>query len=181
MLCNHCNTCGVVLPPLALMLADRYSNIIQAVIIAGVFCSSPIVNDTAVAAISLLPLRPLFMLKPPKAAIKYYLTRSEVRSDFVKDVQTVIKFTSSKVISNRVRSVLNLDKSVCPNIPNTPTVLLQAEDDNLIPWETQNALENHLLHAQSHWLKSPHFVLQTHPRDSVEYIVGFLTSSLNNS
>ena len=163
--------------PLALMLADRYPSIIQAVIIVGGFCSSPIVNNTAVAALSLIPLRPLFMLKPPKAAIKHYLTGNEVSPAFVKNVQDIIRKAPAKTISNRVRAILDLDESMCPNLPDTPILLLQAEDDGIIPWETQNALENHFPHADSHWIESPHFILQTHPKLAAQHILKFLEAN----
>lgn len=164
--------------PLAIMLADRYPNIIDAIVIAGGFCSSPILSETATAALSLIPLRPLFMLRPPKSAIRHYLTGDDADPAFVKTVQRAISATPSRVISDRVRAVLDLDESSCPTISQTPALLLQSEDDNILPWEAQNALVNHLSHAQAHWLKSPHFILQRHPGTSARLIIPFLKSIL---
>lgn len=157
--------------PLALRLAANFPDTVRAVICAGGFCSSPIST-----AFALLPLRPLFMLKPPLMAIQHFLLGEEASEDSVKALQAILHGVPSHIISQRIRSVLALNAADTANIGNTPALLLQAQDDNIIPWETQNQLENHLPSAEVHWLDSPHLLFQTHPKKSAKIIQTFLAS-----
>jgi pimeloyl-[acyl-carrier protein] methyl ester esterase len=155
--------------PLALRLADKFPQQINALVIGGGFCSSP-----ANPAFSLFPLRLLFMLVPPPSAVRHFLTGPESSSELVDKVRATIKNVSSKILSQRIRSVLTLEEEKTPIAPDTPILLLQAEHDAIISWETQNQLEQHLPHAQSHWLNSPHLIMQVHPEICASSIAEFL-------
>jgi pimeloyl-ACP methyl ester carboxylesterase len=156
--------------PIALKLADKFPKQVKAIIIGGGFCTSP-----ANPIISLLPLRPLFMIAPPRSAVEYFLTGSGSSPELMNKVRSTIKKVSSKNISQRVRSILTLDEEQTPTVSETPVLLFQAENDAVIPWEIQNQLENHLPHAECHWLDSPHLIFQAHPKTCALHIVEFLT------
>jgi len=114
------------------------------------------------------------MLAPPPSALRHYLTGPTCSLEFILKIRTVLKKVSSKRITQRLRSILALEEQHVPNIPNTPILLLQAEQDEVIPWEKQNQLEQHLPHAQIHWLESPHLIFQVHPKISARIILEFL-------
>lgn len=157
--------------PLALRLADVFPQQISAVVIGGGFCASP-----ANPGLALLPLRPLLMITPPRSAVRHYLVGAESTSELVDQVRSVIKKVSSNILTQRISSTLTLEEEQTPTIADTPVLLLQAQHDALIPWEIQNQLEQHLPHAQTHWLDSPHLIFQTHPDICASYIVEFLTT-----
>ena len=156
--------------PLDLKLADKSPHKIQALIIGGGFCASP-----ASPSFALLPLRPLFLIAPPRTAVSHFLTGPNSSANLVTKVRSAVKKVPSKILSQRVRSILTLEEEQTPTIKNTPVLLLQAENDTLIPWEIQNQLEQHLPHATSHWLESPHLIFQAHPKTCASHILEFLS------
>ncbi len=162
--------------PLALQIAANFPDQIKAVIIAGGFCSTPISS-----AVALLPLRPLFMLKPPLMAIQHFLLDRESDEKLLKKVQSVIHRVPTHILNQRIRSILALDPADTPSINDTPTLLLQAQNDKLVRWEVQNQLENHLPHAEVHWLDSPHLLFQSHPKQAANLINRFLEKVVNNT
>lgn len=155
--------------PLALKLADRFPQQVKAVIIGGGFCASPTNPGFA-----LLPLRPLFMIAPPRSAVRHFLTGNESPPELVAKVHSAVKKVSSRVLTQRIRSILTLEEQQTPTIPKTPILLLQAEHDAVIPWEIQNQLEQHLPHAKCHWIESPHLIFQAQPQTCASRIVAFL-------
>lgn len=157
--------------PLALRLAHRFPESVEAVVIAASFCASPINPGLA-----LLPLRPLFMVSPPTTALKHFLTGQEASQELLENLKSTVKELPSRILSQRVRSILSLEQNNCPSLPHTPILLLQAQHDNLIPWETQTMLEQHYPHADVRWLDSPHLLLQTRPEEAAGYIKDFLST-----
>ena len=156
--------------PLALRLAANHPDQIKAVVICAGFCAS-----SASPSLALLPLRPLFMVSPPRAAVTHFLLGSDTSRDQVDLIRDNIKKIPAKPLSQRVRTILSLEESDTPVIPNTPVLLLQAQNDAVIPWEHQNQLEGHLPHSVTHWVDSPHLILQTNPQECAEHILQFLT------
>ncbi len=155
--------------PLALKLADKFTPQVKAVIIGGGFCASPTNPGFA-----LLPLRPLFMIAPPRSAVRHFLTGAESSPELVDKVRSAVKKVSSKTLTQRISSILTLEEEQTPTIPKIPVLLLQAEHDAIIPWEIQNQLEQHLPHAVSHWLDSPHLIFQAQPETCASHIITFL-------
>ncbi len=154
---------------IALQLAEKFPEKIDGVIISGGFCSSPVPT-----IFSYIPLRPFFFIKPPLTIIRRYLTGSTCPLDLVKDVRSVMKKVSTKRITQRLRSIFALEEESVPSISSTPIMLLQAEHDEVISWEKQNQLEQHLPHAEAHWLDAPHLIFQVQPSDSATLILEFL-------
>lgn len=155
--------------PLALQMAARFTHSVSAVVIAASFCASP-----SPASLALLPLRPLFMLRPPAATIRHFLTGSSIPDQLTQTVRQTISSLPALTLSRRVRSVLSLEEQHCPSLTNTPILILQAKHDNLIPWQFQNQLEQHYPHARVHWLESPHLIFQRAPKQCCAKIKQFL-------
>jgi len=171
---NHSGSQSIIIAesfssPLAIRLADKFPQTIKGIVIAGGFCSSPFHSH-----FSLLPLRLLFMMPPPSRIIQYFLTGPHCSTHLMNQILTILKKVSSKNLTERVRSILLLAEKPLPTIPNTPTLLLQAESDNLISWDTQNILQQHLPHSISHWLPTDHLLLQLSPESSVSHIITFI-------
>jgi len=156
--------------PIALRLADAYPEKVSGVVIASGFCASPVNMSFA-----LLPLRPLFMLSPPRAALRHFLLGDDATKEKLNELRAILNSIPSKILSQRLRNVLSLEEAKLPSIPETSLLLLQAQQDGLIPWEVQNQLESHLPHSETHWIDSPHLLFQTRPKLSAKHIVEFIT------
>lgn len=159
--------------PLAIRLAAQRPDECIGIVLAASFCDAPLNPGFAI-----LPLRPLFMVKPSRHALKHFLI-----GDDASDVQTLelceaIKTIPSGTLAKRVRAVLNLDEGDNPSIPNTPILILQAQSDNLVPWEAQSRLISSYPKASVHWVESPHLILQREPQQCVEHIQLFLEKIL---
>ncbi|MBK1855859.1 alpha/beta hydrolase [Verrucomicrobiaceae bacterium 5K15] len=157
--------------PIALRLAASRPEEICGIVLAAGFCDAP-VNP----GIALLPLRPLFMVKPPKAALRHYLIGDDAGEEQVSALRSVIKKLPSSTLADRVRTVLELQERDNPGIPEIPMMLLQAQSDNLVPWEAQQRLEACYPHAHVHWIESPHLILQRHPKQCMQHIRDFAES-----
>ncbi|GAA5495119.1 hypothetical protein Rhal01_01291 [Rubritalea halochordaticola] len=157
--------------PLALRLSKKHQDQVEGLILAASFCASPIH-----AGLALLPLRPLFMLSPPSPALKHFLIGQTPAPELLATLKQVAKELPSRIMSQRVRAVLTLEERDCPPLPNTPILLLQAQHDNLIPWEVQTMLEQRYPHATTHWMQTPHLLLQSAPEAAAKYIKRFLSA-----
>jgi pimeloyl-ACP methyl ester carboxylesterase len=155
--------------PLALLLAAAPRLRVDHLILAAGFASSP-----GPAGFSLLPLRPLLDLRPPKAAIRRLLTGERAPVALVEAVRTEIQAARGKLLAARVRAALGLSESELPAPAAVPTLLLQARHDAILPWEVQSALERHLAQAEVAWIDGPHLLLQAAPEACAEAISRFL-------
>ncbi len=157
--------------PISLYLADLYPEKVSAVIVASGFCASPVNMSFA-----LLPLRPLFILSPPRAALRHFLLGDDATKEKLNELRATLNSIPSKMLSQRLRSVLTLEETNIPSIPKTPLLLLQAQNDGLIPWEDQNQLESHLPHSETHWIDSPHLLFQSRPKIAAKHIIEFISN-----
>ncbi|MFK7910793.1 MAG: alpha/beta fold hydrolase [Akkermansiaceae bacterium] len=155
--------------PLATRLASLRPEEVSAVVLASSFCDAPL-NP----GIALLPLRPLFMVKPPRKALQHFLIGEESNDDEVQELRKIMRSISSSTLSRRVRAILELETEDSPQLKGLPMLILQAKDDNLIPWEAQQRLEARYPEARVHWIDSPHMILQKHPAVCIENIIDFV-------
>ena len=158
--------------PLALRLAKRFPSSVRSLVLAASFCASPKNPNLA-----LLPLRPLLMLKPPIRTLKYFFTSADVSDQFILQLKDTISKIPAKVLSERIRSILSLKQSDCPSLQDIPMLILQATDDNLIPWQTQNQLQIQYQHASTYWLDAPHLILQSNQEQCLAIIEEFITNN----
>jgi pimeloyl-ACP methyl ester carboxylesterase len=158
--------------PLALNLAAMPQLRVASLTLVSGFCRAP-----HTAALSLLPLRPLFAIRPPKAAIRHILTGKSSSNVVVTAVQNEAEATGSALLARRVRIVLALDPEDCPPPrAEIPVLLLQAQYDAILPWETQAALERALPAARVVWLDGPHLLLQVCADACAQEFARFLAS-----
>lgn len=163
--------------PLALMLAIDYQAQIHSMVLGAGFCANP-VNPI----LAFIPLTPVFLIKPPRTAVRHFLVDSESADELVNQVRNTVSKTPANILSQRLNSVFTLEESFTSHSRsfdiNTPILLLQAQNDALIPWKAQNLLEQHLPHATVRWVNSPHLIFQSHPDICAQHIVTFLKSML---
>lgn len=156
--------------PLAMMFASKRADEVAGLVQAASFCHAPL-NP----GIALLPLRPLFMVKPHRKALEHFLIGNDASDEEIEELTQVIQSIPSATLAKRVRAILELEEADSPELKDMPMLLLQAQEDNLVPWEAQQRLEAHYPNARVHWIPSPHMILQRHPTDCVEKIMDFVS------
>jgi len=157
--------------PLALLLAARERQRVIALVLAGGFCSSPVSP-----ALSLIPVRPLFLIRPPTTILRKFLAGADASKALIQRMSQAIRSVSSGTLTERVRVILALQEKDCPAPEGVPTLLLQARQDAMISWETQSRLERHFVEPTVIWIDSPHLLLATRPEACREAVLGFLES-----
>ena len=157
--------------PLALAYAASQPEGVAAIVLGASFCEAP--HNPGIA---LLPLRPLFMIKPPRKALEHFLIGSDASGEKVRELGNTISTISASTLTKRVRAVLELEEADAPSLPDIPMLILQAKDDNLIPWEAQQRLELRYPDAHVHWIPAPHLIFQRHPEVCMEKMQDFTRS-----
>ena len=160
--------------PLAVMLASKRPDEVAGIVQASSFCHAPL-NP----GIALLPLRPLFMVKPHRKALEHFLIGKDASDEEIEELSQVIQSIPSATLTKRVRAILEFQEEDSPELKGIPMLLLQAQEDNLVPWEAQQRLEAHFPDARVHWLPSPHMMLQRHPIACLEKIMDFVSTTIS--
>jgi pimeloyl-ACP methyl ester carboxylesterase len=155
--------------PLALRIAAQERQRVTALVLAGGFCSSPLSP-----ALSLIPVRPLFVIRPPATILRKFLAGPDAPKSLIQRLSKAIRSVSSGTLTERVRVILALQEKDCPAPEGMPTLLLQARQDAMIPWETQSRLERHFVEPTVVWIDSPHLLLATRPEACREAVLAFL-------
>jgi pimeloyl-ACP methyl ester carboxylesterase len=156
--------------PLAMKLAEQEQQRVEALVLAGGFCSSPVSP-----ALSLIPVQPLFLIPPPAAVLRKFLVGPDAPDQLITRLSEAIHSVPSAILAERVRVVLALEEKDCPAPADVPTLLLQAKQDAIIPWETQSRLERHFMEPTVIWIDSPHLLLATRPEACREAVLAFLS------
>lgn len=154
--------------PLALRFTSQRTDEVAGIVLAATFCDTPL-NP----GIALLPLRPLFMVKPPGKALRHFLIGDDASAVEVAELKAVVQAIPSSTLTKRVRTILQLMERDNPQLPDLPMLILQSQSDNLIPWEAQRKLEACYPKANTHWIESPHLIMQRCPKQCVKRIVKF--------
>lgn len=156
--------------PLVMRLGEQERQRVQALVIAGGFCASP-----ASPALSLIPVQPLILIPPPAAVLRKFLAGPDASDALIARLSDAIRSVPSAVLAERVRVILALQESDCPSPRDVPTLLLQAKQDAILPWEAQSRLERHFTEPEVIWLDSPHLLLATRPEACREAVLAFLS------
>jgi len=155
--------------PLAMRLAKSQGARVSALVIVGGFCASP-----APVGLALMPLRPLFLLKPPSRLVRRFLVGPDASREMVDAVTSAVRSVPSATLTERARVVLTLKEDDCPTFNALPILLIQARQDALLPWDAQSQLERHFPDAESVWIESPHLLLATRTRECRSAVLEFL-------
>ncbi len=156
--------------PLVMLLASQEKQRVSALLLAGGFCSSPVSP-----ALSLIPVQPLFLIPPPATILRKFLVGPDAPDHLVTQLSEAIRSVSSAILAERVRVILALEETDCPAPADVPTLLLQAKQDAIIPWETQSRLELHFVEPTVVWIDSPHLLLATRAEACREAVLTFLS------
>ncbi|MBT8037760.1 MAG: lysophospholipase [Verrucomicrobiae bacterium] len=154
--------------PLVLRWAEQRPHEVVGIVLVTSFCDAPL-NP----GIALLPLRPLFMVKTPRHTLRHFLIGEDASEAEVSQVSSVVQAIPSATLTKRVRAILELIENDSPVLDQVPMMILQAQSDNLIPWEAQRKLEACYPNARTHWIESPHLMLYRFPEQCIQRIAEF--------
>jgi len=155
--------------PLAAGLAQRERGRVEALILAGGFCAAP-----RSPSLALMPLRSIFLMKPPAALLRRFLLGDDASTDAVEALLKAVESIPAETLAKRVEVVLALAEDECPSPEGLPVLLLQAHNDEVIPWEAQSKLERHFPEAKVVWIEGPHLLLDRRPDECREAVKSFL-------
>jgi pimeloyl-ACP methyl ester carboxylesterase len=156
--------------PLAARLAQRERGRVEALILAGGFSAAP-----RSPGFSLIPLRSLFLMKPPAALLRRFLLGDDAPEEAVVALLKAVENIPAEILASRVETVLALAEDECPSPAGLPVLLLQARNDEAIPWEAQSKLERHYPEAKVVWIEGPHLLLSRRPDECRDAVKSFLT------
>ena len=114
------------------------------------------------------------MVKPSRTALRHFLIGDDASDTEVAELRAAIKTIPAGTLAKRVRTILNLEQDDNPSLSKIPMLILQAQSDNLVPWEAQSRLVASYPKASVHWIESPHLILQREPEQCVGRIQQFL-------
>jgi pimeloyl-ACP methyl ester carboxylesterase len=158
--------------PLAMLLATTESPRVKALVLVSGFCANP-----QPSGLGWLPLHPLLSLTPPAFVLKQFLVGEDASPELLDALTESIRQIPGSTLAERVRVTLALRESDCPNLRGLPVLLLQAQQDRLIPWEAQSQLERHFPEATCHWVDGPHLLLQTRTQECRNAVIEFLAGT----
>lgn len=156
--------------PLAMLLASRLGDRVKALALVAGFCANP-----QASGLGWLPLRPLFAVSPPAFFLRQFLTGESPPAALLAALTQVIGRVPSAILAERVRVALALREADCPGVGKVPLLLLQAQQDRVIPWAAQSQLERHFPDATCVWVNGPHLLLQTRTQECRNAVIRFLS------
>jgi len=160
---------------IALQLADAYPESVVGLVLGATFCCHPMSRWWRYFPFTLA--LPVFKLPPPDFALNYFFMEDGSPDTVRQSLRAEVTNCPATTTINRIEAALDLEEIDCPTCANTPTLILQAENDELVDWNAQQRLERHLSHAEVHWLEAPHLIFQTRPKICAELIHDFIKNS----
>jgi pimeloyl-ACP methyl ester carboxylesterase len=158
--------------PLAVRLAADPPANLKALIVCAGFVTSPLSKRGGAFLSSVAAV--MFRLRPPKWVIRTLLVGKDAPKELVQSVRDIIRSVSPRVLSARLREVLNCDETArVPNI-QCPILCIQADRDYLAGqscFATFRQLNASVTFVR---LNGPHFIVQRHPRAVAQEIETFL-------
>jgi pimeloyl-ACP methyl ester carboxylesterase len=158
--------------PLAVAVAREEPKRVVGVILCNTFVSPPLT-----AALRVFPWSLLFLLRPPRWAIRLIFTGRTASSDLVSTVGAAVAKTPRRVLAERMRAVFSLPgpTELSPIVP--PVLCLSGTDDLLVSLNTRafDRLSSRVVYER---IAAPHLLLQVAPAEAWAAISVFLAQAL---
>jgi pimeloyl-ACP methyl ester carboxylesterase len=156
--------------PLAINYAATQSSNLRALVLCAGFAANPIPRVTA-----LLKLGPwFFKLRPPNAILERFLVGPNAPPALLNKARSVLRHVDSRVITARIREVLNCDVRSDLAKVSVPMMYLWPSNDRLISARSAD----HIRHARPdiffRLIPGPHMILQREPRGCAALVSEFI-------
>jgi pimeloyl-[acyl-carrier protein] methyl ester esterase len=160
--------------PLALWYAGTAPQNLAAVVICAGFVTSPVHAWSGIAKAIAKPW--LFRLELPRPILQHFLFGRDAPPDLLRKFRKVLHTVSPRVLSGRVREVLNCDARNDLRRTAVPLLYLEAANDGLLPSyckEEFSLLKPDLLLRS---IPGPHLLLQREPHQAATVVKDFIRS-----
>jgi pimeloyl-[acyl-carrier protein] methyl ester esterase len=158
--------------PLALRLAERAGENLQALVLCATFVRNPRPNLARLAPLLLHEW--VLALPPQKWMARLLVTGFDVTDDMLEQALTIHKHMSPRVILQRLREVMRVDVREQLRACRVPVLHLFAKRDHLILQGATREIQAVRPDIQSLGIDGPHFLLQTRAAQCMAAIVRFL-------
>ena len=158
--------------PLAIQFAATNPPNLKALVLCAGFATSPLRGFPKIAARWLAPI--LFAVPPPAIAIKALLLGSTTTSTLLFQVKAAIESVAPKVLSSRLRAVLDCDVRAVLSKTVLPILYMQAEQDRLVSARSMKEIQELRPDIVNIAINGPHLLLQSNPQEAAQAITHFL-------
>jgi pimeloyl-ACP methyl ester carboxylesterase len=162
--------------PLAIQFAATNPPYLKGLILCAGFASSP-VRGWLRFLCSFLSLF-LFRLKIPGFAAKLFLIGPNAAPSLLVAVQAAISSVHPKVLTARLRSVLNCDVRAELGRVTVPILYIQASRDRLVHASSMEEIQRIKSQIVVATIAGPHLILQREPQQAAEVVTRFVQGLL---
>jgi pimeloyl-[acyl-carrier protein] methyl ester esterase len=160
--------------PLAILLAERRS--VAALILCNTFVRAPYLR-----AFAALPLVLLARIPPPPFLVRHFIVGPSASDAVVEGLREVIASVPAELLASRARSALSIDVTSQLARCTSPMLYLRGTQDHLVRDRSVKAVVG----AASEpvfvaYIKAPHLLLKTSPREAWRAISEFLAGAIAN-
>lgn len=157
--------------PVAVKLAAHHPEQVTGLVLCCSFLNCPI--STQVHPLLKLIGRVMFQLPVPVIAVHHWMIGWEADWKLAKEICQVLESVPGEVVFQRVNAVLDVEVSKIFQTLRQPILVINAEQDQLIPsLQISSLSKSSLITVKS--IPGPHLLLQTHPAQAWEQIHAFL-------
>jgi sigma-B regulation protein RsbQ len=164
--------------PLAVELAATRPPNLKALILCASFVTSP--APKYFSWLSFIINNQLFRLRPPQPIIRYLLLGKDAPASLIDELLHTLQSVSPEVLSNRVRSVLNVDVRGALAKCRVPILYLAAKHDKLVSKRNLAEIKSLAPNMESVIIDAPHLLLQREPEKALHAIDDFLRRTLRD-
>ena len=157
--------------PVAIKLAAQHPEQVTGLVLCCSFLNCPISKQ--VHPLLKLIGRVVFQLPVPVIAVHHWMIGWEADWKLAKEICQVLESVPGEVVFQRVNAVLDVEVSQIFQNLCQPILVINAEQDQLIPGLKINSLSKSSLITVKN-IPGPHLLLQTHPAQAWELIDSFL-------
>jgi pimeloyl-[acyl-carrier protein] methyl ester esterase len=158
--------------PLAVKFAAAHPANLAGLVMCSGFIGNPVGNWSFLAGV--LTNFPLFRFSPPSWALERFLIGTSPSDALEVRVRQAIRLVDPRILSRRIRAVLNCDVGADLSLTEIPLLYIQAEGDRLVSPKCFREIQRVRPDAVLARIPAPHLVIQREPRRSAQAIVRFM-------
>lgn len=158
--------------PIAVRIAATAPPNLQGLVLCASFVSVPV--NSAVRSVLNCVSRFLFLVPPPRAAIRYFLAGDDAPDELVTRCVDALSSVSSSVLSHRLRMALEVDERQALGEVSVPVLYLLPTRDRVVSngcVDIIRALRTDVTIAP---IDSPHLLLQREPIEALKEIEAWM-------
>lgn len=164
--------------PLALMLTERTTENLKAVILCATFLSNP---RPWLARLAPVLLNEWLVSQPPrKWMARLVITGSSASDEMLERVLMIHKEVSPRVLLRRLREVINVNVRQQFKQCRIPVLHFFARHDHTVLNYSTREIQSMRPDIKSIEIDGPHFLLQTRPKQCMQHIEPFLAGVLHS-